>query len=126
MENETQNTPSGATSEPEIVSGPSANQDIEDNKVIAAIGYLFILCLVPLLLRKDSKFAQFHGKQGLVLVVAWFIVWIIGWVPFIGWLIGFFGSIALLVIALLGIYKALQGEFWEIPYLGKYTEKITL
>ncbi|EKD47008.1 MAG: hypothetical protein ACD_66C00259G0004, partial [uncultured bacterium] len=44
-------------------------KDIEDNKVLAALSYIFILCFVPLLLARDSKFAQYHAKQGLVLFV---------------------------------------------------------
>ena len=51
------------------------DQDVENNKVIAAIGYIWILCLVPLFLRRRSAFAQFHAKQGLVL----FILEIIGY-----------------------------------------------
>ena len=43
------------------------NKDIEDNKIIAAIGYVSILFVLPLFLKKNSKFAQFHAKQGLLL-----------------------------------------------------------
>src|SRR3989339_630004 len=42
-------------------------QDVEENKTVAALSYAWILCLVPLLGKRNSKFAQFHAKQGLVL-----------------------------------------------------------
>ncbi len=102
------------------------DKDIEENKIIAALSYVGILCLIPLLAKKESKFAQFHGKQGLVLFIAWIIVWVIGIIPFLGWLIFFFGSIALLVLSILGIIQALSGKYWKIPFLSQYAERIKL
>ncbi len=99
-----------------------SNKDIEDNRVIAAIGYVWILCLVPLFLKRDSKFAQFHAKQGLVLFVIEIFGWLIFWVPLIGWILG----VLILIFAVLGIMNALQGVYWEIPILGKYAKMINL
>ncbi|MFH1226107.1 MAG: DUF4870 domain-containing protein [bacterium] len=99
------------------------NKDIEDNKIVAAIGYIFILCLLPLLGKKDSEFAQFHAKQGLVLVICWFIIWVVGAVI---WPILAIGNIALLVLSIMGIVNALAGKYWEMPFLGKYAKKIKL
>ena len=101
-------------------------KDIEDNKVIAAISYLFILFLIPLLTKKDSKFCMFHAKQGLVLFIAWVILWVIWMIPTLGWILGFLGTILLLIIELVGLIKALQGEAWEIPVIGEYAKKINV
>jgi len=96
-------------------------KDIEDNKAIAAIGYIGILCLVPLLAKKDSKYAQEHGKQGAVLFAAWIAVWILGMIPVIGWFIIWpLGMIGLSILSLICLIKAVQGEFWEVPVIGKY------
>jgi len=43
--------------------------EVQDAKFFAAVGYINILCFVPLFLKKDNKFAQFHGKQALVLFI---------------------------------------------------------
>lgn len=100
-------------------------KDIEDNKLIAAVGYVGILCLIPLLAKKDSKFCQEHGKQGFVLFLAELGVWILGMVPFIGWfIIGPIGSLILLIVALIAIVKTMQGQFWEIPVIGKYRKSV--
>lgn len=98
----------------------------KDVRILAAIGYIWILCLLPLLGKRESEFAQFHGKQGLVLTITSFIVWLVAWVPLIGWVIGFFGTIGLLVLAVLGIQNAMQGKYWEMPVLGKYARQIKL
>ncbi len=94
-------------------------KDIEDNKIIAALGYVWILCLVPLFLKRNSKFAQFHAKQGVLLLIVETVAFII---PVIGW---FFYIIAL-IYALIGIKSALEGKYWEMPILGKYAFKLNV
>ena len=101
-------------------------KDVEENKLIACLSYIGILCLVPLLAKKDSKYAQEHGKQGLVLLIAFVVVMVVGWIPILGWLVGFFGSLILLVLGLIALIKCLMGEFWEIPVIGQYRNKINL
>lgn len=104
--------------------------DIDNNRVVAAIGYLFILCLLPLLGKKESKFAQFHGKQGLALTIAAVVLWVanfvLAFIPILGWLIMFVAWVSLLVLAILGIVNALGGKYWEMPFLGKYAKEIKL
>lgn len=115
------------TSTPPPQPAPQARlEQSKDARILAAVGYLWILCLLPLLGKRESEFAQHHGKQGLVLTIASFIIWLIAWFPIIGWLVGFFGTIGLLVLAVTGIQKALKGEYWEMPILGKYAKQIQL
>jgi len=100
-------------------------KDIEENKAIAAIGYVGILCLVPLFAKKDSKFAQEHGKQGFVLFIAWIAIWILGMLPVIGWFIIWpLGMVCLGILSIIGLIKAIQGEFWEVPVIGQYRSKV--
>lgn len=108
-------------------SAPSA-KDIEENKAIAFLSYLGILALVPLLAKKDSKFAQFHAKQGLVLFVGWFVIaWIAGFIPFLGWfLIVPAVSIFGIVLAIMGLINVANGEIKELPVIGEFAKKINL
>lgn len=98
------------------------DKDAEDNKVAAAIGYIWVLCLVPLFLKRNSRFAQFHAKQGLMLFIAEVVGWLIFWLPLIGWLL----FLAVIILALMGIANAMQGRYWEMPILGRYAKKINL
>ncbi|MFW0862053.1 MAG: DUF4870 domain-containing protein [Candidatus Komeilibacteria bacterium] len=97
-------------------------KDIRDNSFLAAIGYIWILCFIPLFLKRNSQFAQFHAKQGLILFIVEILGWLVFWIPLIGWLL----FLAILVLAIMGIMNALQGVWWEMPYLGKYAKKINL
>jgi len=100
--------------------------DIEDNKIIASLSYIFILCLVPLLLQKKSVYAQFHARQGLTITVAWFALWVFGIIPILGWIVAFFGNILLLVVSIAGVIKTLSGEAWEIPFIYEWSKKWNL
>ena len=104
---------------PKKPTSPDKAKDIEENKHIAVLSYVWILCLVPLLLKRDSEFAQFHAKQGLVLFLAEIIL---VWVPIIGWAI----NLVILVVAIIGIFKVLQGEYWEVPYAQTVVKKLNI
>ena len=101
-------------------------KDVEENKVMAILSYLGILCLIPLLAKKDSPFAQYHAKQGLVLLLIWLAIAVVAWVPVIGWAIGFFGPIILLILSILGIVNVVIGKMVEIPVVGQFAKQIKL
>ncbi|MFH1711754.1 MAG: DUF4870 domain-containing protein, partial [Patescibacteria group bacterium] len=106
------------------------SKDVEENKYIAAIGYIFILCFVPLFMAKESKFAQFHAKQALVLFiieVAFSIVDVVLiFIPIIGWFTIVALWIAIVVVAVMAFFRALAGESWEIPVIADWVKKLNL
>ncbi|MCU0678823.1 MAG: hypothetical protein MUC28_00030 [Planctomycetes bacterium] len=98
------------------------NKDIQENKTIAALSYVWILCLVPLLGKRQSKFAQFHAKQGLILFIIELIAAFLVWFPLFGQLL----MLALILISVMGVVKALKGEWWKMPYIYDWSKKINL
>ena len=92
--------------------------DINQNKIWALLSYLWILVLIPLLIKKDSRFVQFHAKQGLVMLIAWFFVTI----PLLGLLIW----LALVVFWFIAVIKVLEGQYWKMPVIGDFAEKIKI
>src|SRR4030043_1180257 len=91
-----------------------------ENKLMGVLAYLGILVLIPLLMKKDSSFVQFHAKQGLVLFIAEVILW---WIPFVGW---FFLGPIVSILALIGLVMAAMGRQWKIPVISSIAEKINL
>ncbi len=104
----------------------SANSPTPEEKLYAAIGYLGILCVVPLILKRSNKFCQHHGKQGLIVLVAWIILWVGNIIPILGQIVWILGSLFLFVLILLGMINSFHGKMWEMPILGKYAKKIEL
>lgn len=86
----------------------------DSSKLMAALGYLFpIIAIIVLFVEpyKDEKFVKFHAIQALVVGVLYIVAGAIVWIPVIGWLIW----IVPLVLAIIGLVKAFQGEYWEMP-----------
>jgi uncharacterized membrane protein len=94
------------------------------------LAYLWILGLIPLLVEKDDKEVQWHSKNGLVLLAAEFVLWVVltvlGFVPVLGCVtiivmpLLFLGALILRVIA---IVKATKGERLVIPGLSQYADQ---
>lgn len=104
---------------------PQGNQsDAEKNKAMAIIGYIIpILFFIPLVTdAKNSAFAKFHANQQLNLLLAAIAVNIVGTViPVLGWFIILpLGSIALIVIAIMGIINAAKGSMKKLPLIGGF------
>ncbi len=90
---------------------PDALKDVEENKDIAALGYIWILSVFVFFARKNSPFVRFHAKQGMVLFAASVLLW---FVPFIGR----FLELIVLGLAVLGFLNAAQGSWRELPLIG--------
>ncbi len=70
--------------------------------------------------------------QSTVFWVAWFIAGIVfsilsGVVPIVGWIFGLIGGLIMslvgLVIWLMQMYRAYQGQEWELPWVGQFARK---
>lgn len=101
-------------------------QQIKDAKVLAAVAYWGFLCMLPLLLMKDNKFAVYHGKQGLVLFIFLVGGFILSIMPLFGPVI--YRAVLFIYLTLLvwGTIAALAGKKAFIPVVSKFAEKITL
>ena len=95
-------------------------KDIEDNKFMAILAYIGLLFLVPLFAAKESKFAQFHTNQGILLFIVGIAGGIIALLPIIGWILAPVISLATLALTILGIVNVCQGKAKELPIIGKY------
>ncbi len=107
---------------------PSAEKsDVESNKALAIVGYIFpILFFIPLLNEssKNSPFAKFHANQQLVLLISAFAVQVVGMftIPLlIGLLILPVGWLFILVCAIIGLMGAANGQMKKLPLLGNFT-----
>ena len=105
---------------------PSQDKELQEGRIYAVIGYLGILCLVPLLVKKDNKFALFHSKQGLVLFIGEVGAAIINIIPILGQLIWILSVLVFGILSLVGIVQSLMGNYWKMPVIGDIAEKISI
>lgn len=87
--------------------------------LLPIIGYLVIL-----LTKKGGAYAEFYGKQGLVLGIAAIIVSVAGWIlaviPVIGAAVHWVLQAAILVLWIIGMINALSGSSKDLPLIGEY------
>lgn len=102
-------------------------EDIKTNTIFAVLSYLGILCIVPVLAAKDSRYARFHANQGVVLFIAQIlsniVFGILGVIPIIkviAALLAGIVNIIFLVLVIIGIINAVQGKAKQLPIIGTF------
>lgn len=134
-----QDTPQGETPETEAPQAeaqapspppPATGSSESDNRgVMVVLSYLWILALIPLLVEKDDKEVQWHAKNGLVLTVAEFVLWLVFSVissTGIGCIFAIFLPLIFLgftIIRIICIVKGLNGQRFIVPGLSQYADK---
>lgn len=98
-------------------------KNIEEERLFALLGYCFLLCVVPLIVKKDNDFAVFHGRQGLALFLLEMIVFMVSIIfpllmkPFL---------FLFALFSLWGMVKALKGERFKLPIIFAFSEHLVL
>jgi len=92
-----------------------------DENVAALLSYVlgWITGIIMLIAEKDSKFVRFHAMQSLIVFLA---IFIIGMIPIIGWILNIILVPLGLILWILLMYKAYQGERFKLPLVGKFAE----
>ena len=93
----------------------------QDDKVIGVLSYLGILWIVAYILygSKKTEYNLFHVRQGLGLFIMWIITYIVGFIPFVGWILYLVLAIFLFICAIMGIISAAGGTQKPSPVVGK-------
>lgn len=92
----------------------------------AALSYVLgpVTGVIFYVLEKDA-FVRFHAMQSIVVFLVLFILqWVFGFTIILLPLVPLV-SILSFALWLFLIYKAWQGDEWEVPVLGKYARKLT-
>ncbi len=106
---------------------------MEKNKTVLGIvqNIEAVLCYVLgwltgilfLLLEKENQFVRFHAMQSLAAFLALFVLsLVVGWIPILGLLSPIIFLLAVILWILLMV-KAFQGEMYKLPWAGEFAEK---
>jgi uncharacterized membrane protein len=115
---------------------PASTQSTAGGLTDNVAGMLAYVTIVPAIIflvmepYNKSKFVRFHAFQSIFFCVAWTVFWIamsiIGMIPVLGWatlliwpLVGLGGLIIWIVLLL----KANQGQMFKLPVIGDLAEK---
>ncbi len=103
---------------------PPSRQQSED-AVLLVLSYVGLLALVPYLVAKDREPIRFHARQGLALALLQVGCAGITAIPVIGF-VGALGLVLSLVLAVVGIVKALGRELWRMPVAADLADRLDL
>lgn len=99
-----------------------ASSGVEEGKTMAIISYItWIGLLVAFIMNNDKKnqFAKYHIRQSLLLTLVGIAGSFVFWIPLVGWAL----AIGLLVLWVMGLLSAINGQEKEVPLLGKYAQE---
>ncbi|MDP3685319.1 MAG: hypothetical protein Q8R32_00640 [bacterium] len=102
-------------------------QDVENNRLVAALAWLWVLSDVILLVKNDSAYVQHHARQGFTLfivsILLWFVLSLFG--P-AGWILLWLLKLGVFILVVIGFLQALQGRWWKLPVIGAFAPNIRL
>lgn len=124
--------------EPTQAPPPSGGGTGLQPNVAGALSYFLgaLTGILFLVIDKDRPFVRFHAMQSILLTVAFvglsivlFILGVaLGTLPLIGWLISVLLSLAVwiggFVLWLYLMYRAYQGDEWQVPVLGPHARRL--
>jgi uncharacterized membrane protein len=84
----------------------------------------WITGLIFFLIEKENRFVRFHAMQSMITFGGLTILFmVIAYIPFIGWMLLPFLGLLQLVLWILLMVKAYQGEQFKLPVIGDLAEK---
>ncbi|QQR84187.1 hypothetical protein IPJ72_03305 [Candidatus Peregrinibacteria bacterium] len=116
MENE------GSPVEEEKKASPSELDEMTTlhERTLAALSYIGPLCVIPLFLNKESRFCRFHGKQGLLLFILFFLAQLFAVLDLV--------QDALFILQVIIFFymglAALSGRWTKLPFIYETADKL--
>lgn len=90
----------------------------KDSKLFAVLSYFSFLSFIPIFFRRKDKFAMFHAKQGLVLLIYGVVADALSAIPLIGWMFPLFRIYCIIS----GVSAASKRQFKPLPYIGRFAD----
>ena len=128
-------TKAAATGNNETGQG-EAEKPTERARWIAAVSYIAFVSLLSLQRSRRDTFIRYHASQGFLLFIAecaalaiTIVLYLtVGRIKIIGFVVvGIFEivvGLGVLTLSAIGFVKALFGEYWSMPFLGEYRDRV--
>lgn len=92
-----------------------------DPKIAALIAYLLGIVggIILLLIEKENKSTKFHAWQSIFLSLASIVVGTVLAITIVGIILLPLVYLGVIVLSIMAVVKAFNGEDWEMPVIGK-------
>ena len=99
--------------------------DIQGNRCMALLSYIWLGCLVPIFCAKNSPYALYHARQGLFLAIleslALLVLHLLGFIPLLGIVFDiayYIVLVAAVALSVIGIINCLNNRAKELPFMS--------
>ena len=95
-------------------------------ELAATLSYVlgFVTGIVFFIVEKKNEFVRFHAMQSIILFASLFVLGTIFFlIPIINWIICPLISLGAFILWIILLIKASQGEYFELPWIGKIARK---
>lgn len=102
----------------------AANKSVDNT--VAVVAYITLIGFIIALImhsNNKTKLGAFHLREMLGLIIFGVGLWIINFIPFIGFILYYIGGIGLFVLWLLGLINAANREMKTLPLIGDLFQK---
>ena len=97
-----------------------------ENNLLGVLCYLFgwvTGVIIWFSVGRTNAFLRFHAMQSILFSVALMIIFIVlSFLPVVGWIISGILGIAVLILWIMLMVKAYQGQRYKLPIIGDYAE----
>ena len=84
----------------------------------------FITGIIFFIIEKDNRFVRFHAMQSIITFAGLFVLQsVLAFIPVIGWILMPIVGITTLILWIVLMIKAYQGEEFKVPIAGDIAEK---
>lgn len=90
-----------------------------NKKTTGIVAYITWIGLVVAFFAGDREGAKFHLNQSLVIVIGYAIASVIGYIPYVGFIVCGILDVFLLVCNIMGLVYACQDQEKELPLIGQ-------
>lgn len=93
-----------------------------EDKTVAIVAYLTLIgFIIAIVLHgsKKTKLGAYHLRQCVGLIISGFVCGIVGVIPILGWIAAPILFIAFLVLWVMGLISAINGQIKPVPVLGE-------
>lgn len=97
-----------------------------DEKLSSLLCYVlgFVTGIVFLIVEKKSRLVRFHAMQSTIVFGGLLLLnFALNLIPFLGWLINFLLGPVTFILWVFLMWKAYQGSWFKLPYIGDIAEK---
>ncbi len=98
-----------------------------DENLAGAFCYalMWLSGFLVLFLEKDNEFVKFHAMQSIVVFLGLTVIaFVVGMLPVIGYVVAPIISLLSMLLWLLLMFKAYQGERYKLPIAGDFAENL--